>query len=113
MPAANFYVSEDKTIEQLNKHGEKIRTYLSERLSCGGRALRAAEVSLRFIKTASLGLQIAPLEVEILAHAYPERVREQDLICREIAAFLQNLDPGLPASHVWLALCELGHSWVE
>lgn len=54
---------------------------------------------------------IAPVEIEITAHAFPERIDKQDEICLRIRDFLKQ---GLRAQEdirVWLLLPQLGHSW--
>ncbi len=54
---------------------------------------------------------ISPIEIEITAAAYKERVEKQDQICLNIAKYLQDKDPSFGEIKVWLILTELGHSW--
>ena len=112
MPTANFYIQDENVGHAIGDKAREIRAFLAARLSCGDRKLTPEEISLRVIQPVH-GSMIAPLEVEILAFAYATRVKEQDIICRDVVSFLQQCDCKLPTAHVWLALCELGHSWQD
>ena len=82
-----------------------------KKLSGSERVLSSQEVSLRMIKVYGDGV-IAPLELEILAHRFEERVAKADAICREIRHLLLDLLP-IGDARVWLNLTELGHSWQD
>jgi hypothetical protein len=54
---------------------------------------------------------IGALELEIHAHAFPDRVLRQDAICNTVRHFVQDRLPNIGDVRVWLVLSELGHSW--
>ena len=56
---------------------------------------------------------IAPLEVEVTAHAYAERSARSEEICLKIRDFIMQLLPELSDARVWLLLVDLGHSWQD
>jgi len=110
MPTVNIYFEEDDDIRKLSVIASQLREYLADKLSCSSKKLTPSEISLRFIKTNG-GKMIAGVELEITAHAFPERVERQDEICREVADYIKEKIPTIKELQVWLKLCELGHSW--
>ena len=112
MPSVNIYISNPEIGERIAEIAAELRQFIAARLSGDDRTLQASEVSLRLHQCGDVGM-IAPLELEITAFHYKSRVSQQDEICREVGAFIQESDPQLPLPHVWLILCELGHSCEE
>jgi hypothetical protein len=110
MPSVNIYSSDSDLGKRVLGIATDLRKFIAEQLSCNDRVLQSSEVSLRLHQCGDAGM-ISPLEIEIFAFHYAARVQKQDEICREIAAFIREAGPGLPLPHVWLILCELGHSW--
>ena len=88
----------------------KLKEYIADRLSCGDKELTSDEISVRFISVDGDAM-IGSMELEITAHAFKERVDEQDEICREVREYIMKEIPSLGDVRVWLKLCELGHSW--
>ena len=112
MPSVNVYTEDDAVIQQLKELLVPLQAFVAKRLSCGELELQPREVSVRVIKPVA-SLMIYPLEIEMSAYAFAERVEQEDIICREVVAFLKESEPRLPDMHVWLTLSELGHSWEE
>ena len=110
MPIVNTYYTSDEHKNTLTAKVQELKEYFAEVLTCGDISLKANEITMRLISTSSDGM-IAPLETEIFAHAFKERVDRQDEICLEIRKHLMQLLPTLSDVRVWLVLSELGHSW--
>ena len=86
----------------------ELKDFAAEKLSCGSRKLDPSEISIRVIKS-ELNAKIADIEIVIIAHAYPERVENQDKICLSSKEFIEKRCAPF-AAFVWLQLSELGHS---
>lgn len=112
MPTVNIYINHNRPLAQRSLPLEELRAYIANVLSCGDRQLSPQEISLRVLMTAQ-SLPITPIEIEVHAFAYQERVVAQDSICRGIAEMFLKLLPQEIKPHVWLVLSELGHSWEE
>jgi hypothetical protein len=110
MPIVNTYYFAEKHKEMVLSHIDDLKGLVAEQLTCGDIKLGSKEVTIRLIKTPTEGM-IAELEMEILAHAFRERVEKQDDICRAIRVHILKNVPELKDVRVWLALSELGHSW--
>lgn len=110
MPAVSIYYQDAQHRASLEKSLLALRQFIATQLTTAERTLAKEEISLRLIGVAG-GEMISPVEMEITAHAYPSRVQNQDSICRAVSEFLGQ--QGIPDNHVWLLLCELGHSWKE
>jgi hypothetical protein len=107
MPTVNiFHQSAGDTVKKLSDLVPALKVYIAEELSCG-----ADEVSVRLITTADTGM-IAPVEIEITAHAFGERIEKQDEICLGIRDFIKPKLGGQDV-RVWLLLPQLGHSWED
>lgn len=101
-----FQKGEDAMTAELS---QELREFVAKMLSGESRVLSSGEVSVRLVETKG-GVMIARVEVEILAHAYPERVAHQDVICTSVRTFLtEKLGHG--DIQVWLMLGQLGHSY--
>ena len=96
-------------MERLQKRTADLRQHVAEKLTCGDIILSPSEVSIRFLDVAC-GEMIANVEMEIAAHAFPERTKKQDEICLDIMKYVQE-KTGIQDIKVWLKLSELGHSW--
>ncbi len=107
MPLVNIYSSQNPP-KELEGVVTQLKEYLARRLTCSGIQLSPSEISVRFIQVAG-GEMIGEIEVEITAHAFPERVKEQDEICRDVVAYIK--ETTRLETKVWLKLPELGHSW--
>lgn len=115
MPTVNLYFNQDSRAEKSfwkvrDRLIPELKTLVASELSCGDRMLQPSEISVRWMSGHGDGM-IAQLEVDITAHAYPERVQRSDDVCLAIRKFLLNKVPGLADARVWLSLTELGHSW--
>ena len=108
MPTANFYLKDRN--QELERLTPDLKKFLAEKLTCSDIKLTAKEISVRFIKIAD-GQMIGEVELEISAHAFPERIKKQDKICLEVMNYLKRKIPTLGDVRVWLKLSELGHSW--
>lgn len=109
MPTINIFYNDETFLQRLSGATKQLKEFVAKELTCGDIKLNSNEVSVRFLK-ASGGGMLAPVELEITAAAFKERVDRQDEICLNVQKFL--LDKlGQPDIKVWLLLSELGHSW--
>jgi hypothetical protein len=114
MPTANIYCSDKQLQDSLIAVAPALRKLLAEELTCGARALAPNEISIRVLSVAGNGKEmIAPIEIEIMAHAYQERIVRVDKICLIVRDFVRKEISSAPDVRVWLVLAELGHSWEE
>jgi hypothetical protein len=114
MPTVNIYLREIGTDQPQIDEGliHELREKMAGELSCGARKLQAKEITVRCLPVKGNGM-IAPVEVDITAHAYEERIKRADSICLTIREFLMEKIPSAEDVRVWLNLTELGHSWEE
>ncbi len=110
MPTVNIFYSDKNLSKQLDDLVKPLKECVAQQLTCGDIRLNSNEVSIRFITTSGSGL-LAPLEVEITAASFKERVEKQDAICLNIQNFILEKINSLKDVKVWLILSELGHSW--
>jgi hypothetical protein len=122
MPTVIVYLSEDHVqsgCAPFEQSMAKLRQFVATELSCPEKSLEAHEISIRLVEVRGKGM-IAPIEIEIKAHAYPERVRRADEICLALKKFVIeciNQSKNLPRKilpldvQVWIVLAEFGHSW--
>lgn len=108
MPTVNVFYNQNKP--DINLFTSDIKTFLVDKLSNKEISLTSEEISVRFIQAEGKGM-IASLEIEITAHEFEERVKEQDEICRNLRDSLMKNFPQLGDIRVWLILSQLGHSW--
>jgi hypothetical protein len=109
VPTVNVFYRQEIHAARVNDFSAALKSRIARELSCGDINLSSDEVSIRLIRVFGSGM-IAELEVEITAHAFRERVAQQDEICLRIRGFLQD-GLSLRDIRVWLLLPELGHSW--
>ncbi len=107
MPTINAFYKNEVIVSRLQELTKELKQYVAKQLTCGDIKLGPDEVSIRLIKIEGDGM-LAPVELEITAAAFKERVEKQDEICLNIQKFLKNKDVD---TKVWLILSELGHSW--
>jgi len=110
MPTVKVYYKEREDAMKLLPMIPKLKEHVAKALSCEDIQLKVDEISVRLIKTDGNGM-LGRVEVEITAHAFAKRVKEQDEICRNVAKFIREQDPSTGEVKAWLILCELGHSW--
>ena len=109
MPTINIFYNDDELEPKLAEATKQLKEFVAKELTCGDIELNSDEVSVRLLKNTGSGM-LAPVELEVTAAAFKERVEKQDEICLSIQKFL--LDKlELPDVKVWLILSELGHSW--
>jgi hypothetical protein len=106
MPTINLYRTLDTkpkiTIETINK----LREFVSDILTCSEIKLPPNEISIRPVTVDTDKDMMAPLECDIVAYNFPDRVAKQDEICLQVRKFLlENID--VPDAKVRLQLCEL------
>lgn len=110
MPTINVYYRKTKDFRNLNMLASKMKNYFAKNLTCGDIKLTPKEISVRLIEAKGNGM-IGNVELEIKAHAFPERIKKQDEICLNAAAYIKKEIPSIGSVKVWLQLSELGHSW--
>lgn len=109
MPIVNIYYSDELLANRAVDLSPKIKLFFAKILSCNDIDLNSNEITVRIIEAKDQ--TIAPLEVEIFAHYFSERVDNQDKICLDLREFLLEQIPEANDIRVWLILSELGHSW--
>lgn len=109
MPTVNVYAN-TRDIATLDELSPGLRQCVAEQLTCREFELTGSAVSIRAIGV-DRGAMIAAVEIEMIAHAFPERVERQDEICRNVMSFVKTAAPSLTDVRAWLVLCDLGHSW--
>ncbi|PWU01560.1 MAG: hypothetical protein C5B53_02700 [Candidatus Melainabacteria bacterium] len=112
MPTANIYTANGTSKELLTGILPELGEFLARQLSCGQRTLLSNEISIRVISITGSNM-IAPIEIEITAHAYQERIQQADKICLSVRNFVKQKTSAREDVRVWLTLAELGHSWEE
>jgi hypothetical protein len=75
--------------------------------------LTSHEIGIRVIEVCTESSMIAPVEIEIKAHAYGNSAPRADQICLDIHTFVKDNVPSAADARVWIMLAELGHSWEE
>lgn len=108
MPTVNLYQYDDSKID-LSPRVPFLKQLVARELTCGELAITESEISVRILSVS--GAMIGDVEIEIHAHAFEERVKKQDDICRDIRSALLDVEPDIKDIRVWLMLSELGHSW--
>lgn len=109
MPTINAFYKNEELASQVEKITPELKRYVAEQLTCGDISLKPDEVSLRLLQNRGDGM-LAPLELEITAADFNERVEKQDEICLNVQRFILD-STSLSDVKVWLILSELGHSW--
>jgi len=122
MPTVNIYLSENHVQSGYpvwEENTARLREFIAKELTCSERTIEAHEMSIRLVSVQGRGM-IAPIEIEIQAHAYAERIERSDVACLAIRTFVMNLineskktlrKIQLKDVQVWLILSQLGHSW--
>ena len=113
MPTANIYTSEEIHKDALVALAPQLRTMLARELTSGSHHLTEHEISIRIIAVSTESSMIAPIEIEIKAHAYGDRAPRADEICLDVRKFVKKNVPSASDVRVWIMLAELGHSWEE
>jgi len=108
MPTINLYSHdgkfESKTIDGLKK-------LTAELLSTETFKLPPEHMSIRPIAVAETTYMIAPVECDILAANFEERIKKQDEICNSVRTYLLAHIAWIKDARVWLPLSELWHSF--
>ena len=110
MPMVNTYYSSPDQKSALIELIEPLKQYIAKELSCGDIILASNEVSVRLIETDPVG-KLADVEFEVFAHAFSERIKQQDDFCFGLRAYIKEKIHELDEVRAWLVLSELGHSW--
>lgn len=108
MPTVNIFQNNKEFEEKLKQLAPELKSLAAKELSGPQKQLGVDEISVRLINTAGDGM-LAPIEVEINAASFKERVEKQDEICLTVQKFIK--DALQTDVNVWLILSELGHSW--
>lgn len=110
MATVNIFHDSEHLASHIQTKLPELKSCIARELTCDESALTADVISVRLIKVHSLGM-IAPIEVEITAHAFEGRIERQDEICLHVREFLQHQLTDVRDVRVWLLLPQLGHSW--
>ncbi len=109
MPTVNVFYNDDLP-KEFEEFTSSLKKFVADQLTCGDIKLESDEVSVRLISSHGNAM-LAPVEVEITAAGFKERVEKQDQICLNIQKFILDRAISLKDVKVWLILSELGHSW--
>jgi hypothetical protein len=109
MPTINIFYDNGGFESKLYDVTAQLKKFVAKELTCGDTKLGSDEVSIRLLKSRGNGM-LAPVELEVTAASFKERVEKQDEICLNIQKFLLD-ELNLSDIKVWLILSELGHSW--
>ena len=110
MPTVTVYTSDRDHLGALTELAPKLKRFVAEQLTSAEFELTPDAVSIRIL-LAEGSAMIAPVEVEMTAHAFTDRLEAQDEICRNVMDFIKSQDASLRNVRAWLILCQLGHSW--
>ena len=108
MPTANVYYTKLDQKNAVERVTSDLKTFIAKELTCGDISLGSHEVSVRPIKVDGDGM-IGDVEVEVKAHAFQDRVENQDGFCLDLERFLEKRTE-ISNIKVWLILSELGNS---
>ena len=112
MPLVIVYTSSKEKTNAIKEILPQLRNFIAKELTCEERIIQPEEVSLQVL-VSSTQLSIASIEVTIIAHSYPERIKKQDEICLAVKNFILSKNSSLGPVFVWIQLSELGHSLQE
>jgi hypothetical protein len=112
MPTVNIYNSNKNLQQPLKNITHELRELIAGELTSDKRKLIADEITVRFLSVDGEAM-IAPIEVEIKAYAYPDRIERSDQICLLVRKFMLDRIRDAKDIRVWLVLAELGHSWQD
>jgi len=110
MPTVNIYSKNKQNLNKLLGLSADLKVLIADLLTCDNIKLSTNEISIRFLKIEG-NQTIAPVELEINAAAFKNRVLKQDKICKIVRSFIMDKCPFIEDVRVWLVLSELGHSW--
>ncbi len=110
MPTINTYFRNEALQNDLIALADgPLQSYVAEQLTCEEIKLAPGNVTVRLMRSIGKGM-LAPVEMDIVAAPYPERVERQDEICLNVRQFVLDYVHDLYDAKVWLPLSELGHS---
>jgi hypothetical protein len=110
MPTANVFYTKAQQADEIETAIPKLKEFIARELTCGDIQLQPNEVSIRLLQNRGNGM-LGDVEIEVAAHAFPERIKRQDEICLNMKAMVEKECGSLKDVKVWLILSELGHSW--
>jgi hypothetical protein len=108
MPTVNIYQKSQEFEYKIKTLTPSLKKIVAKELSGKDIQLDTNEISVRLIEVKGEGM-LAPIEVEINAANFKDRIERQDEICLTIQKYL--IDALQTDVKVWLILSELGHSW--
>lgn len=109
MPSITIFFVDSTWIEPLVALMGDLADEAAKHLSTADIILDADHISVRLVEV-TWGRMIAPVELEVSAHAFPSRVQRQDDICSYLRDWLA--DRNVPA-RVWLQLSDLGYGYAQ
>jgi hypothetical protein len=109
MPTVTIYIKSHSLLRTVEPHLTRIRFIAAQLLSSESQKTYPEEVSVRVIEMGA-SLTVSEVEVEMQAFINPHRSAARDMICRQMADYLDSLSLKIIRPHVWLALSEVGYS---
>jgi phenylpyruvate tautomerase PptA (4-oxalocrotonate tautomerase family) len=107
MPLVNIYLTKPNT--QIEELAEELAEEVANCLSVAARVITTKDVSVRVIECKE-GKLLAPVEIDIAARLYEERIKKSDQVCNYLKQFVLSKINGVSDVRVCLVLSEFGHS---
>ena len=107
MPTITIYTTEVRWAEKIEPLLPELAERTAALLSTPEMALDGTHISIRVV-VAHCGLMMSPVELEVTAHAFGQRLERQDEICGDLRQWLLRAE--IP-NRVWLRLSALGYGY--
>ena len=115
MPFINILTNDQSSKKALLKLTPKLKVFLAKKLSCKEIKLKSSEIDINFIPSEynHNDKEVATIKIQIFAASFPQRVKQQDKICRDVKTLIIKNESDIIGDYVkvWLVLTELGHSF--
>jgi len=105
MPTVNIFYQDTEQEPKLAALTSQLKEYIAQELTCDDIKLTPKEVSVRLVHVHGDGM-LGSIEIEITAHAFAERVKQQDQICLNIVNYVKKQGSSLGEVKVWLILSQ-------
>lgn len=110
MPLVNVYASDSRFLDQLQNLASPLAEEIVKELSVAERKLTTDDVTIRIIESKPGSKMLTPVEIEIIAKLFKERLDKADQVCNSLRKFMLSRLKAVIDLRVWLVLSELGHS---
>lgn len=104
MPRINILRTHKITDSRVCHIGTNLPEAAAAALSCKSLALKPEDIMIVITDVGPFDVNVKDVNVDVLAHAYPDRVENADMIRRTIARALVQMLPDGVSWYVWLRL---------